>query len=226
VTPITAVLFDLDDTLCQHEQSAETVYEGAFESAGVDSFGVPTDLWRALDGPPDPDDPEGYLAAGFESVAAQYGHTEVDTASLARGFLDTVDYTAVSFRPGAAAALERAREHGLVGLVTNGPEHRQSIKLGALDIQDAFDVCVFAGDMPRRKPYADPFERALSALDVVPDATVHVGDSLEYDVAGARDAGLRAAWYPTDGDRDHRDYRPDYVFDTLRDLEPVLEPVE
>jgi len=37
----TAVLFDLDGTLCRNEQDAETVYHGAFEAAGVEPFGEP-----------------------------------------------------------------------------------------------------------------------------------------------------------------------------------------
>ncbi|RDI72406.1 HAD family hydrolase [Halopelagius longus] len=218
-----AVLFDLDDTLCRHEQSEETLYRGAFEAAGVEPFGAPSDLWTALSGPPPADGQEAYLREGFDRVAAQYGEESVDTGALARGFLDAVDYTAVSLRPGAAAALERARELGRVALVTNGPERRQTTKLAALDLQEAFDVRVFSDDVPRRKPHSDPFDRALARLDVEAEATLHVGNSLEHDVAGAQDAGLRAAWCPVAADADPGDHSPDYVLESLSDLRDVLD---
>jgi putative hydrolase of the HAD superfamily len=220
-----AVLFDLDNTLCRHEQSAETIYRGAFERAGLEPFGNPADLWSALDGDPPPRDPAGYLAAGFEQVAVQHDE-RVDAAALAAGFLETVDYRAVSLLPGAERALSAATDHGLVGLVTNGPASRQSVKLDALGLTDAFDVVVCAGDMPRRKPHPDPFVRAVETLDVDPGATLYVGDSVEYDVVGAHRAGLPVAWLPEGdawtGDEWGEIARPTYVLDGLDDLVDLL----
>ena len=225
MSPFTATLFDLDGTLCQQDQAVETIYRGAFEQAGVEPFGVPDDLWAALDGPPPttPEGQEGYLASGFIKVAAQYGRQSVDATALADGFLDVVDYAAVSLERGAAEALATARDRGVVGLVTNGPEYRQSVKLTALDLDDAFDVVVYAGDLPRRKPHRDPFDRALSSVETAAEQALYVGDSLKYDVAGAQGAGLDVAWYNEDGAADPGDYRPDYVLHSLYELERVYE---
>ncbi|WP_224333589.1 HAD family hydrolase [Haloprofundus halobius] len=222
-----AVLFDLDGTLCRQDQDGDTIYYGAFERAGVDPFGEPEDLWAALDGPPDPDDQLGYLARGYTIVAAQYGRQSVDADAVARGFLDVVDYSKVSLHPGGGAALMRAREGGPVGLVTNGPEERQSAKLSALDIADAFDVVVYAGDMTRRKPHRDPFNAAVEALDIDAEAALYVGNSLRYDVAGAQGAGLQAAWYvgglEAGADPDPTPYRPEYVLDSFSAFVGLLD---
>jgi putative hydrolase of the HAD superfamily len=226
-----AILFDLDNTLCRHEQSAETIYRGAFEHAGVDPFGAPEELWRALDGDPDPHDTAGYLADGFGQVADRHG-VSVDADALAAGFLETVDYRAVSFCPGAERALAAARDRARIGLVTNGPSSRQSVKLDALGLAATFDVVVYAGDLPRRKPHPDPFDRALESLDVAPGSALYVGDSVEHDVVGARRAGLRVAWCPED-DETKAAYRrgetawpggrePDYVLDGVGELVAVL----
>jgi hypothetical protein len=142
-----------DGTLCEGAQSPETVYRGASEAAGVEPFGEPDELWAALEGPPAVDNEVGYLAAGFTRVAAQHGRTPVDAEALASGFLETVDYAAVTPRAGAAAAVEAARRRAAVGLVTNGPESRQAGKLDALPFGDAFGTVVFAGDLRRRKPH-------------------------------------------------------------------------
>ncbi|ELZ99003.1 hypothetical protein C440_01565 [Haloferax mucosum ATCC BAA-1512] len=222
-----AILFDLDGTLCTNDQSGETIYDGSFAAAGIERFGEPTDLWAALDDPPDPDDPEGHLASGFERVAAKYGRDSVDTTALARGFIETVDHTAVSFLPGAEAALSTARTRSHIGLVTNGPERRQSVKLDSLGLDGAFDVVVFAGDMPRRKPHPDPFDRALDALGVAPDSSLYVGNSLEFDVGGAQRAGLDAAWCPEDNteanDLDPGAYTPEYVLRSLHEFGEIFD---
>ena len=216
-----AVLFDLDGTLCEGAQPPETIYHGAFEAAGVKPFGEPDDLWAALEGPPAVDDEIGYLAAGFVRVAAQYGRTPVDAEALARGFLETVDYASVTPRPGAAAAVEAARRRAAIGLVTNGPESRQAGKLEALPFGDAFETVVFAGDLARRKPHCEPFERAVADLGVDAEETLYVGDSLEYDVAGAQNARMAAAWCPVDDD-DPAPYRPEHVLESVADIEEVL----
>jgi putative hydrolase of the HAD superfamily len=225
VSSFDAVLFDLDNTLCRRDQSPETVYDGAFEWAGVDPVGTPSDLWEALDGDPPPHDPTDYLADGFARVAGSYGE-RVDARRVAEGFLAVVDDSAVSFVPGADRALNAAREHGLVGLLTNGPSSRQRVKLESLGIEDAFDVVVYAGDLPRRKPHSDPFDEALDRIDVVPSGALYVGDSVEHDIVGAHRAGLSAAWYADGSEWDPERWpdvdHPAHVLSQMDDVVGVL----
>jgi len=222
VSRFDAVLFDLDGTLCRWVQDTEAAYETAFERAGVAPFGEPSELWTALDGPPDPDDRVGYLGAGFARLAARYGRSEVDPLALADRFVDRIDDTQVEYRPGAEAAVERAAATGDAGLLTNGPSSRQSAKVETLGLADRLDTLVYAGDLPRRKPHAAPFERALEALGAPADRTLYVGDSLAYDVAGAHNAGLEVAWCRRDADDDPGDYRPEHVVDSPSELLSVL----
>lgn len=228
---ISAVAFDLDDTVCTRDGDPETLYDRAFEHAGVDRFGEPAELWSALTGAPDPNDERAYFAAGFVVVAARNGRPEVDATALADGLLASIDHGAVSFAPGARDALATARSRGPVAILTNGPEWRQAPKLSALGLDDAVDAVVYAGDMARRKPHADPFDRVCSLLDTAHAETLYVGDSLEHDVAGAQGAGLPAAWVPAPGrDRpvddegrpDPRPFDPEYVLATLAEFGSAL----
>jgi putative hydrolase of the HAD superfamily len=218
----TAVVFDLDETLCTTHQDEASLFRAAFEAADVAPFGSVDELWAALDGPPGPDDEQSYLASGFRRLAAQYGHRRVPADDLAGGLLAAVDRSAVSFLPGAESALAIAREHGPVGIMTNGPRHRQEPKVEALALADRVDATVYAGDLPRRKPHPEPFAAVCDAIETPARSTVYVGDSLSYDVAGAHGAGLLAAWYPG-GDDGPGEYRPDYVLDGLDDLGDVLD---
>ncbi|MEZ3163363.1 HAD family hydrolase [Halorubrum sp. RMP-47] len=216
-----AVAFDLDDTLCRHDHDVTALYRRAFEEAGVEPFGEPEELWPLLDGPPDPDDRVGYLGAGFARLAAQHGR-DVDPVALAAAFESVADESRVAFLPGASDALAAAAAAGPVGVLTNGPEDRQRAKIEALGLNDLVDAIVYAGDLPRRKPHAEPFERLTAALSVDAAETLYVGNSLSYDVAGAHNAGLRSAWLRADPDEAAAPYRPDYVLDSLAEFPGLL----
>jgi len=222
-----AVLFDLDGTLCRHSQDTHAMYERAFERAGEPPFGGPEQLWAALPDPPDHDDPIGYFGAGFARVAAQHGSSAadpgpsaVDPLALARELLASIDDSDVTLCPGATKALAVAETLGPIGVVTNGPADRQQTKLDALGIADRLETVVFAAELPRSKPHALPFDRAVDDLGVSPARTLYVGNSLAYDVAGAQNAGLAVAWLQDD--EGPGAYAPEYVLDSLGDLAALL----
>lgn len=220
MTGFEAVLFDLDGTLCRRTQDTRAMYELAFDRAGERPFGEPDELWNALEGPPDHDDPVGYFGAGFARLAAKHGRSGVDVLALGRALSAVIDDRAVEFLPGAETALKRAASTGPLGLVTNGPETRQRPKLDSLGITERFDVLVYGADLPRSKPHRAPFDRALDALGVARTGTLYVGNSLAYDVAGAHNAGLSVAWL-----RDEADvgaYEPEYVIDSPAELPAIL----
>lgn len=229
---VSAVVFDLDDTLCRRDQDPGALYAEAFERAGVEPFGAPSDLWAALTGPPEPNAEHAYFAAGYTVVAARHGRFDVDADALATALLSGIDHGAVSFTPGAQAALATAADRGHVGVLTNGPEWRQEPKLRTLNLFDAVDVVVYAGDMERRKPHADPFDRVCSLLETDADETLYVGDSLEHDVAGAQGAGLPVAWVPgpwtdhpvdDEGRPDPRPFSPEHVLASLTEFHTVYQ---
>ncbi len=215
------VVFDLDGTLIEREQDLERVFAAAFERVGVEQFGEPGDLWPLLDGPPDPDDRVGHLGAGFARLAARHDRSDVDPLALARAFLDAVDNTEVAFVPGAAETLSAVRASASTGLLTNGPWANQAPKVETLGLAERVDAVVYAGDLPRRKPHAAPFERMLAALGLPAERTLYVGDSLAHDVAGAQNAGVAAAWL-SNGE-DPAPYRPDHVLSSVDEVVALVE---
>jgi putative hydrolase of the HAD superfamily len=196
------------------------MYERVFERAGEPAFGGPEQLWAALSDPPDHDDPIGYFGTGFARVAAQHGQSTVDPLVLAKELLTVIDDNKVTFLHGAEDALAAAETVGSLGIVTNGPADRQQTKLNALGITDRFETIVFGAELSRSKPHALPFEHAVDDLGVSADRALYVGNSLEYDVAGAQNAGLSVAWL-RDGE-DAGTYSPEYVVDSLGDLASIF----
>jgi putative hydrolase of the HAD superfamily len=103
--------------------------------------------------------------------------------------LAALEFTAF---PDAAPALRelRAAGHGLV-VVSNWdcslPEWLRPA--GLLDLVDAVVSSAVVG---AAKPDPAPFRRALELSGAQPGDALHVGDSPENDLAGARAAGVRA----------------------------------
>ncbi|RQG97967.1 HAD family hydrolase [Natrarchaeobius chitinivorans] len=218
-----AVCFDLDNTLCEPTQDASTLLERTFKRAGLEQFCTPADLRAAVPALPTAETDREFYEHLFSEVATRANVDPAVSSRLTDWYLEIRDPTAVRFRPGAAAALEYASERGRVGLITNGGRTTQTKKLRELGIDDAFDVCVFtepsAGIYP--KPDGAPFEYALSELEATPETTIHVGDSLHADVAGANAMGLDSAWIDTGRGRGG-DHQPTYELSTLEAFERIV----
>ncbi|MFA9425344.1 HAD family hydrolase [Natronorubrum sp. A-ect3] len=225
MTAYEAIYFDLDRTLCEPTQDAATLLESTFDRADVDSFCTPADLRAVVPSLPTAQTDREFYENLFAEAASRASVDPAVSSSLADQYLEVQDPTAVQFRPGAKRALERARECGPVGLITNGGRPTQTKKLDALDIADAFDVRVFtdpgAGIDP--KPSTVPFERALAELEVAADAAIHVGDSLHADIAGANAMGIDSAWIDTGrASLDDTPHRPTYELPSLEAFETIV----
>ncbi len=64
--------------------------------------------------------------------------------------------------------------------------------LGPPGLLELVDGVVSSAEVGAAKPDPAPFARGLELAGVAPEDALHVGDSLENDVAGARAAGVRA----------------------------------
>lgn len=89
-------------------------------------------------------------------------------------------------RPALASA--RSRGQRLV-VVSNWDVSLHGV-LRALELEPLLDGILTSAEAGARKPAPQIFEQALAIAGVGPAKTVHVGDSLDEDVAGARGAGI------------------------------------
>ena len=81
-----------------------------------------------------------------------------------------------------------------LGVISNGSSARQRQKLASVGILDRFAVVVISEDIGVAKPHPGIFEAACEAVGASPSACVHVGDRLDVDALGARDAGVTGVW--------------------------------
>lgn len=79
-------------------------------------------------------------------------------------------------------------------VLSNATTANQERKLTALGIRTRFEAVFCADELGCAKPAAEAFTGACQALGLTPDEVVYVGDRLDIDALGARDAGLMAVW--------------------------------
>jgi len=94
----------------------------------------------------------------------------------------------------ALPALDALDGRYRLALITNGAAREQRLKIEQHGLAQRFGVILVSREVGIRKPDPAIFHQALAALGAPPERAVHIGDSLEHDVAGAQAAGVRSIW--------------------------------
>ena len=103
------------------------------------------------------------------------------------------------WRKPIAGMVELARELGRWGVtvaVLSNSEGGLAELLADIGIADAFAAIIDSGRVGFEKPDRRIFEYALEAVGAAGAEAIHIGDSWDADIVGARAAGWRAIWYP------------------------------
>ncbi|MGW8552025.1 HAD family hydrolase [Streptomyces tubercidicus] len=79
-------------------------------------------------------------------------------------------------------------------VLSNAATANQERMLAALGIRTHFEAVFCADELGHAKPAAEAFKAVCQALGLNPGEVVHIGDKLDIDALGARDAGLTAVW--------------------------------
>jgi putative hydrolase of the HAD superfamily len=80
-----------------------------------------------------------------------------------------------------------------VALLSNWDQRLRGL-LEELDLVECFHTVVISAEVGMEKPSPGIFEHALRELACPAEGVVHVGDTWEDDILGARTAGMKAIW--------------------------------
>lgn len=191
-----AVLFDLDDTLVDHESAAASAVLTWAAEYGVTDAGAVA-RWAAVS------DVhysryqrrELTFAEQRRERVREFLVVDIDDAEADDLFADYVRLYEAGWSvfDDAVPALRRARAAGLaVAVLTNGDAEHQRFKLQKLGLAEELDLFVASSTLPAGKPDPRAFQHATAEIDVDPADAMMVGNSLEGDVLGALGAGLSA----------------------------------
>lgn len=95
-------------------------------------------------------------------------------------------------------------------------------------IRQYFDFVLTSAGCYYRKPHPRAFEIALAQWSISPEDAVMIGDSLEADIQGAKNLGLKTIWITRraqiNADEMHR-FQPDFDLSDLNQILPTLKQI-
>jgi YjjG family noncanonical pyrimidine nucleotidase len=226
-----AILFDFDGTLIDFDACEVHALREAFRDAGfeVDDTATWSSIWEAY----------GPVSASYWSRRTQedwsraqvieytmratlvaLGKDRSLAPALAASYWDTFCRNAY-LNPGAREALERLSPLFKLGLVTNGDSDAQRGRLQAVGLAPIFQSVVISDEAGYAKPAREIFDLALSELGIKAQEALYVGDSIEHDYQGSRNAGIDFCYYQPDEQKKPA-IRSRYRVRDLRELIHVL----
>ena len=188
-----AILFDLDDTLTERKTTlkrfAAQYLEDFKTHLEMDENTFALELERADGG--------GYRSR-LEMFDMLIEHLpwkiKPDEDEFLSFWVNTCPRLALPM-PGMLETLETLKTRGFkLGIITNGHSFQQQTKIDALGIRDLFNVILVSAEVNIKKPDARIYQLALEHLKVQANQTWMVGDHVQNDILGARDAGLTGIW--------------------------------
>jgi putative hydrolase of the HAD superfamily len=215
-SPIKLVLFDVGSTLLTPHPSVGEVYaevavrhgytcdahqlEAEFRHVfgqlqqenrklGIDCYGTTDEqarrFWKQIV-------LQTFERAGLESAD--------DTSAEFHQFFDDVYDEFVSadryrMEPDVVETMQWLKAEGVqVGILSNWDNRLRSI-LQHMPFFSLIDVLMVSAEVGREKPDPEFFDVAFQEANVLPEQTLHIGDSWDDDIEGAEAAGCFCAWY-------------------------------
>lgn len=100
--------------------------------------------------------------------------------------------------PGTVGAIRELSSSHSLGLISNGMSPFQERNFHALEFAPLFQSVIVSEAVGIRKPDPKIFELGCRQLGVATDEAVFVGDNPVADIEGAKNAGLRTIFIPSD----------------------------
>ncbi len=200
-----ALIFDVDGTLCETEETHRQAFNRAFAETGLNWFWTVEDYRRLL-----------LTTGGKERMRAHRqasGLAQPDDATIAKLHkLKTDFYVAalarggIAPRPGVKELVAQARQQGLALAIatTTTPANVEGLvqAIWGLPATKVFDVLAAGDEVVTKKPAPDVYQLALQRLGLTADQAIAFEDSRN-GLVSAKAAGLRVVLTPgiyTQGD--------------------------
>ena len=221
-TPISAILFDLDNTLFDREGAFRGVAEDFYDERLRGVTSLPRDDAVALMVAWD-DDGYSNRQEMRERWLAEWPEAGLDFDALNGWYRQAMARHSL---PDAAVNdfLARLNAEGMPwGIVTNGNGRNQRAKCREAGLEALTHFIIVSEEQGYAKPDPRIYQDAMAALGLAsPGDVMFVGDNPVTDIDGARAFGMRTAWVSR-GRQFPADLQPpDYVVESVLDLAGVL----
>jgi putative hydrolase of the HAD superfamily len=221
---VNIIFFDLGDTLGEVTRSISEVWLAALSEHGL--ILQQNALLEALKAAEEAYSPKVYEYKGrmpeywnfYDAyVLNRLGVPDRDgdlSRAVGSAFIDALKWSRVF--PETHSVLSKLKRRGFaLGIISNNTDEIFD-RMKRLDLVRYFDTITYSQEAGAEKPDPAPFKLALSRAGRAPHECLHLGDSYEMDVVGARGVGIE----PILVDRKMRHLATDCV--TIRSLDEIL----
>jgi putative hydrolase of the HAD superfamily len=209
---IKAVFFDAGGTLFRPYPSVGEVYSEVARAHGLETDPAKLEsifhsLWEKRDGL------ASLASHSSEKEEKNWWHSLVWEVFSSLGTVENFDAffdelydrfaspeTWCLFEDALPALREMKKSKKIVGIVSNWDSRLFRICKG-LGLEPYLDFILASAVVGAAKPSPKIFQEALRRAGVQPEEAIHVGDSLEDDIRGAEQAGIRAVFLDRQGTR-------------------------
>jgi putative hydrolase of the HAD superfamily len=218
---IKAVIFDLDGTLLNRDESVRKFIDNQYDRLSKWVNHIPredyTTRFIELDA-------RGYVWKDkvYRQLINEFEITNITWEDLLLDYQTQFKYDCVPF-PGLHIMLEELTSSNfLLGIITNGKGQFQMDNIKALGIEKYFHTILVSEFEGIKKPDPQIFMRALKQLNVFPNKSIFVGDHPINDVKAAQKVGMKGVWKK---DYQWNNVEADYIIDELAELPIILDKI-
>ena len=153
----------------------------------------------------------------FERTLEHVGCPDKDLAAHLNAIYRKHRFEDIELYPDVIPTFDTLAPHFKLGLLSNGNTYPERCGLDG-----RFDFVVFSQDVQVEKPDRRIFEITAQRAGCELNQMLHVGDSLENDVAGAKNVGAPSVWLNREGIPNDTDIQPDYEVVSLTEIPEIL----
>lgn len=224
---ITTVLIDIDNTLLDFNECARASVKQAFLDMGIEYdsnvFSVFTEinssLWKALE--------EERIAKSelhrvrwqiiFDRLNIKKSGSECEEIFL--NYLKKSHYPV----PGAISLLKYLNSKYTVCAASNSAYEQQKDRLTGAGMIKYIDYLFISERIGFSKPTKEFFDACFYALgDISKHEVIMIGDSLNADIRGGNEYGIKTCWYNYNREAAHENIHADYVVESLHEIKRIL----
>ena len=227
---IKAVFFDADNTLVDHRECERVALVSVFKGIGIEYREEYQEVFRPLDRKLWDSVAQGTCPVSRKEIPEYRFKVLFEQVSI-----DCKDYCRANelFKEGLAsssALMEHAEEivrylyekNYKLYVVTNGKVNLQHPRVMNSKIADYITDIIVSEEVREDKPSPEMFYVLLKRAGLATEEVIMVGDSLDKDIRGAHNAGIRAVWFNQDNLNNNTDVIPEYEIRTLLELKNLL----
>lgn len=236
--PIRAVLFDMFDTLVMiekehafyspavksmHAYLAQNGIQVTFSSFRDAYIQARDQLYEVADEKME----EPHFNVRVTNALQILGYNTQMQSSLVQGATEAFcqefrNYTKID--ENAAEILQNLYGKYRLGLVSNFaiPECVQKL-LQDHNLSSLFEVTIVSAAVNKRKPHPEIFLYALEKLKLEPAETVFVGDTVDADIIGPKQVGMKTIYIERRPQKELESNKPDQIIRTLKELPNAIQ---